>query len=313
MDVSNPTTLGWLSFAAAIAAVGVAYLAWSRRKLTIWHASARLINAAPVEQLEIAVSHRGQPVDQPVYMVHLQMKCAGNRDIAMAAEREFVEIETADGIEMLYVRYGTPGKFKLEVIESTSKSQKFRFDLLKRGQTMVFNIYVKSTKDLEKIALAKQFPVAVQIRDVQSVILATNRYELWGGAVAAIGFFGLMGGFYLVQSFAPIDPSRLLVDDSQKGVALRSIGAANAIEVCEVTTSPWEDPICRDRPLSEVAAFQPAPADDPSLYLSGAPVWSRLGSLLLMLFAVAMFGFGSEIARGVGRIWDKIKPTNQTP
>lgn len=311
--MSNISPFDWMMFALAAAAAGIAYLAWSRRKLTVWHASARLITAGPTEQLEIAVSHRGQPVEQPVYMVHIQMKCAGNRDIAMAAEREFIEIDTADGIEILSVTYGPPKKIKLDVLEGTNRNQKFRFDLLKRGQTLVFNIYVKSARDLEKASLAKQFPVSVQVRDVKTVVLATNRYELWGGGISALGFFGFVGGFYLVQSFAPIDQTELLLDDAGKRVALRSITESNALRVCEATTSVWEESPCQERSASEVASFTPAPKTDANLYVSGAPIWSRGLSLLVVLFGVAMFGFGPELARATGRLWDRIRAGRSTP
>ncbi len=261
---------------------------------------------AAAEHLEVVVTSRGQVIDQPVYLVHVQMKCTGNRDIAMQSEGEFVQIEMGDGIELLGSTFGPPGKLKLESIENTNKSTKFKFDLLKRSQTLLLNYYVKSSRDLTKVPLPKQFPTNVHVRDVKTVILARHRLEIIGTMIMGLGIFGAAGGLYLFAQFAPIDQNLLLIDDGQKRVRVQTIEGAGSLKVCEAVPAVWEQSTCRERKISEVASFSPAPKAEGAFYVNPMPVWQRIMQGAIFLFLLSTFFWGERLSDFLFRYAEKI-------
>lgn len=304
---ADPTLATWLAIPIGVVAALIAYVAVPRRKLDILFGHARLLNdpLSAAAHLEIVVTSRGQTIDQPVYVVHVQIKCAGNRDIVMQPEGEFIQIEMGEGIELLGSTFGAPGKLKLESVENTNKSTKFKFDLLKRSQTLFLNYYVKSSRDLTKVSLPKLFPTTVHVRDVRSVFLAKHRLESIGALLMGLGAFGAAGGLYLVSLFAPTDQSRLLIDNGQKRVRVQSIETANTVSVCEAVPSVWEQSPCRDRSLSEVATFSPATKADGTFYVNPTPMWQRVLQGAILLMFISLFIWGEQISDSLFRLAEK--------
>lgn len=307
-DWADQTFATWLAIPIGIVGALTAYFAVPRRKLDILFGHARLLNdpLSAAAHLEIVVTSRGQVIDQPVYLVHVQVTCAGNRDIAMQPEGEFIEIEMGDGIELLGSTFGPPGKLKLDPVENTNKSTKFKFDLLKRSQTLYLNYYVKSSRDLTRVSLPKQFPTTVHVRDVRAVFLAKHRWESIGSMIMGLGIFGAAGGLYLFAQFAPIDQARLLMDDTQQRVWLQSIGDSNKVKVCEAVPAVWQQSQCRELTLSEVATFKPAPKISDAFFVNPLPIWQRVLQGAIFLFFLSILFWGEKLGDRLIRLGEKL-------
>lgn len=304
-DWADQTVAAWLAVPLAIGTLFIGYLAIPRRKLDVLYSHVRQVNEPIRAPLEITVTSRGQRIDQPVYLIHVQIRCSGNRDVVMA-DGEFIEIETGDGIEIIGSTYGTPGKMKWSSIENTHKTAKFKFDLLKRSQKVVFNIYVTSPIDLTQRSLPRLFPATVHIKDVQPVFLSKNRLESLGILIMGIGFFGLVGGFQLLSAFGPVDQERLLINASQKRVLVRLTDDPTELRICEAVDAFWKTSECHDRPISEVANFIPATKSSDAQYVNSRPLWHRILATLIALIILGLFLFGRTIANILTRAGERM-------
>lgn len=289
----------WLPLIVGVAALAVAYVAWGRRVLAVRASHARLISK-PHDGLDLVVTHDGQVVDRPLYLVHMALKCAGNRDIAMAADGEFIELETPPGTEFVTVRYGAPGKLNLTSLDRNPTSIRFKFDLLKVRESLPLNLFVKSDRDLDNVPLDGLFPVTAHIKDVRLIRQSQDREELWGGALAFLLFAGGLLAFMIYTAFSPTKPDDLLLDEAGRRVSLGDLNGTK-IEVCLATTSTWLPASCVMRPIASVSSFKPAPLDGASYYTDKAEPQSRLVGMALVVIFLGVAVFGDRIIGAVRR------------
>ena len=305
MDFGDPIVIGWAGVLATIAVwvLGTAFR--PRRRLRV-HFSGVSFVAAPDDDLGLAVTFQGEPIPEPVYLVQVQFQCGGNRDIAVEGVEEFVSIASGEGIDIVTARYGQTGETKLKVVESTSKLQKFKFDLLKKSEVISVNLYVRSRKKIEHESLPRLFKTAVHIRDVRKVMLAPRRFELWGATVAVVGVGGLYALTAIGPMFSALKKDQLLVDGAGQLVVAAGV-YGDKVEVCTTSEKSWELSTCTWRPASELATYQAARDVATDRYMSRSTLWERVGLIAILAAAVAVMAFGAEISRLVGRVLDRIR------
>ena len=194
MDL-GPFLADWgvpLSILVAVLGIVIPYRTRRRQRLDVSFPSVSLV-AAPDDKIALGVTFNGIPVAQPVHLVRLNLVCSGNTDVALTTPNECVHIEAGEGVEFITPRILYPGKTAIEVLESTAKSLKLRFDLIKRSQSIDISLYVKGDRPIAADDLPTLFPVSVHIKDVRSRVMRNNRMERFGIVLQTVGIFVVIG------------------------------------------------------------------------------------------------------------------------
>jgi hypothetical protein len=305
VDFSNPVVIGWAGVSATFLVWVLGRIFGPRRKLSVWFSGSSFL-AAPDDDLGLAVTFQGEPIPEPVHVVRMQLQCGGNRDVAIEAADDFVSVSPVEGIDLITARYRRTGETKLTVLESTSRIQKFKFDLLKRSDRILVDLYVRTRKPIDPDSLPRHFKTAVHIRDVGKVMLAPRRFELWGAALAAIGIAGVYAFAAVGPMFSPVGRDRLLLNSASELVVANDARGAE-VEICRTTPDLWAAAACEWKQVAEVGMYRAAPPDAPTRYMNVLSMWERFGLIGILAVAVGMFAFGSEIPRAIMRLWRNIR------
>lgn len=303
---ADPALIGWVGIGGTLVAVVLAFIAIPRRRLNVLY-SGRSLMAAPNDKLGLQVTFLGQSIAELVYVVRVDFQCRGNRDIAVTGSDECVAIEPVAGIDLITARFDAPGNTKVEVLESSARAHKFKFDLLKRRETISVDLYVKSKKFIPPNLPAQQFRTVVHLRDVAMGHPAPRSYRRMFAAYVFLVVI-LVAGFSALAwaAWQPVDRTGLLVDSTGQLVD-PGVFRGREIQVCTVHTELWAERHCDWRDRQSVLSYSPAPTVGPAVYSNPISSGFIIGLIAICAGLLLLAGLAHPADQFFERIWQGLR------